>query len=71
MLANVFCRGALSLGMRAFLNRSAAMLGQNRAFIQRGGVADLGRSLPSTLLGIKLGPYLGHTPAVKLRIVVK
>ena len=44
-LANVFCLGVISLGMRPFSKRSAAMLGQKRAFIQWGNLADLGRSL--------------------------
>jgi hypothetical protein len=42
------------------------MLGQNRAFIQWGDLADLGRSLLRPYRG-----YLGQTPAVKLRMVVK
>ncbi len=44
------------------------MLGQNRAFIQWGDVADLGRSV---LRLYRMQYQRGQTPAVKLRMVVK
>ena len=65
--ASVLWRGAVSLGMRSLLERSAAMLGQVAYLIHEVRTTEQERSLVRSLYG----SYLGQTPAVKLRMVVK